>query len=572
MRIEILIVDNHPEDEQVKNFSDWLTAENPECTCEVLNTSTFRSKDILSHNPDFVMVDVGLTDDDERYLVGIEGGNKHDPSRELSGISYCRRLKASFPQIPAVLLSQYFVPETVTAALAVGADGFISKPSARQQTLFPAVRAAFYRGKTDDVALYEALRELLEDEKRNPWQAELMTEALEAFFVRGSAARRLTGLWCSLAETIEPLMSSEIVNSLLSALMDSEALMHAANPRMRDHVCHSGNVFWLGYYLLNTLSCFSDPTSLEGYAPEWHEGSAHPPFEHLNLAWVIASLLHDVGYLRGQLGKIEERIARGQDLFDDFHHQSAAPTPDGAPGNLGVLRRYLDGLGPDGTRLFRAIETTTSGWGRDAPRGDLIVEDHGVSSAAAFLRRLAASNIDIEKSEPSQILLHAASAIALHNLPKWNLYWEEADGPVRLPFGLLPIAALLTLCDELQGWGREPSSDPFDISLAKDMRDARIQYRGGYHRGSRIVSFHVLDDPVPKIDLGIQYLMAHGHDVDQIAKDIRSGIIGWVRDRVPMLRWTLGLDGFLESTITHWVPATTKESVEVKLYSDTDPL
>ncbi len=573
MNIQILIVDNRLDDPAVEKMQTWIAAHFPESYCKVTNKSRFDPGEVLLHKPDIVILDVALDPAEEEYFekLGAEQ-TVFDVQKELSGIEYCRRLKASFAHLPVILVSQYFDPRILTQAIEAGADGFLYKRQLKEEHFVPAVEATFVRHKTHDIAFYTELRALLEDEERESYKREHMLRAMDAFFTHGSGTRRLTGLWCTLAELVEDVLPSETVNELLRALMDTEALLLAANPRMRDHVRHAGNVFWLGYYLLNSIEAVREPTQLPGAGEAGYAGSPLAPFEQVNLAWLLAALLHDIGYLTERLERVEERLGRGRSLFAVGPKKKANAMAIPAPQELDVLQPYLEKLGDKGSRLYSAIVHTIGLWGQPHPTdSEKTVSDHGIASASAFLTQVDRGR---QNGTDRPEVLHAASAIALHNLAKWNTDWCEPGGVVGMPIHLLPAAWLLAYADELQGWGREPEGDPFNVEMAEKISDARRRYKEGYVMGSRMSAFDVnhsgkgVLNTCVKVD--IQYMMVHGENADAVAADVRDGILKWRRERADSLRKTLGLDGLLETTITHRIPGPVGGDIVIKLHGGSD--
>jgi DNA-binding NarL/FixJ family response regulator len=159
MKMKVLIVDNHPDDLVVTNMRDWIAGHFPGSHCQFASQLQFDSAEVLSYRPDIVILDVALTVLEEAYLSRVEKGlATFDPEKLLSGIKYCRRLKASFSNLPVILMSQFFCPSVLTNAIEAGADGFIPKERLEVQHFIPALEATFVRHKTDDIAFYARLR------------------------------------------------------------------------------------------------------------------------------------------------------------------------------------------------------------------------------------------------------------------------------------------------------------------------------------------------------------------------------------------------------------------------------
>lgn len=239
MKMNILIIDNHPESQYIFNIKEWLLDSFPGTRYEVISESVFDPNHVITFRPDIVILDVALLEEEEDYFDGVlDDSMKYDENSTISGIKYCLQLKANFTNLPVILMSHYFHPKILSSAIEAGADGFLYKENIQDDMFITAIKAAFFKCKTDDISFYECLRNLLEDEGAQAWKSQQMLNAMDAFFTRGSGTRRLTGLWCNLAGLIEPLLPTQTVNELLKALMDTEALLLSANPRMRDHVRH----------------------------------------------------------------------------------------------------------------------------------------------------------------------------------------------------------------------------------------------------------------------------------------------------------------------------------------------
>lgn len=566
MKINVLIIDNNPNDPAVKNMESWVINHFAGSRCNKITDTEFNAGNILANKPDVIILDVALKKEEEIYFDKIDTEEfKYNPSKSISGIEYCLRLKANFSNLPVLLSSKYFHPSILAASVEAGADGFIYKQMLDEGYFIPALKATFYKCKTDDISFYEKLRELLENTSKNAWKREHMLRAMDAFFTRGSGARRLTGLWCNLAELVEELLHSEVVNKLLRALIDTEALLLAVNPRMRNHVRHAGNVFWLGYYLLNSMEPFREPERLPGYQPHAYDGSPLTPFEQLNLVWLLSALLHDIGYLRERLGTIDKRMMRTCTLFGLNREETSSNEEKVAPELHDKLKEYITSLGSDGKRLYSAISKTLNEWGNKA-HDNLYIVDHGIASASAFISSIIkVPGEEIKRPE----IFHTASTIALHNLSKWNKYWPEDGGLVPLPIGILPSAWLLGFCDELQGWGREPEIDPFDVDSSSSLSSARRKYGEGHIKGSRITNFELNDttncELKTEIKIGIQYMMVGGDNANAVSADVREGILKWKRERAPLLKETLMLDSLIETTIIHWIPGSITEPIIIKI-------
>lgn len=89
-------------------------------------------------------------------------------------------------------------------------------------------------------------------------------------------------------------LGTEALAQYMIELHDLVAVSDSAVP---DHIRHSGNVVFTGYYLLNRVDAFQALEQLPNYSAQAFGGAARASrFEILNLAWILASLFRDSGY------------------------------------------------------------------------------------------------------------------------------------------------------------------------------------------------------------------------------------------------------------------------------------
>ena len=96
---------------------------------------------------------------------------------------------------------------------------------------------------------------------------------------------------------------------LMLSLVKSQVLLSLVDPRLRDHVKHTGNVFLVGYRLLHEIEEFVNPLLLQGCVPALYDQSGQlSPSEQLFNAWTLAAMFHDYGY-------VDEKQEKLKDLF-----------------------------------------------------------------------------------------------------------------------------------------------------------------------------------------------------------------------------------------------------------------
>ena len=356
-KIKVLIIDDDKEDEIVKDMQKYVRDNFKESDCQIINDIKYDSDIIFGHNPDIIIVDIALKPEDNDYLDKMAVDNSsYNPNTKLSGILYCIKLKANFPYIPVLLASKHYSANIVTQVIASNADGFLFKSTLTQKHFIASLTAMLYRYKTKDEYFYKKIINLLEDKEKNAWGKRHIKKALDAFFSHGSTTRRLSGLWCELSSFIGKILPPEIVNRLIQILIDAESLMLVSNPKMRDHVLHAGNVFWMGYYLLNSIPQFKNPEKLPGANNLLYGESELEPFEQLNIVWMLSALLHDIGYINEQVNKIEKKINNLYSLFG-FSIETNEIEDGGEHQVQSVLRDFLSKFNSDGTSLNAAIDS-----------------------------------------------------------------------------------------------------------------------------------------------------------------------------------------------------------------------
>ena len=207
----------------------------------------------------------------------------------------------------------------------------------------------------------------------------------------------------------------------------------------RGHFVHQFNVFVIGYYVLNKL--LGNP----GKTSQYFYRSNDP-----NFTWMLASTFHDVGYPIEQVDRWFSNVLQ-MFLKTDTSYKieiEKALTP--------VFFEYVKYLSETHMSLkFNKRERIGQPNDRDWRLNDLLLtnlrkKDHGVIGALSLIHSLLTQEVLASNQEwldgtfPGEIM-PACHAISLHNLsPK----------DVKIDFKNYPYAFLLSLCDELQDWGR----------------------------------------------------------------------------------------------------------------------
>lgn len=271
------------------------------------------------------------------------------------------------------------------------------------------------------------------------------------------------------------------------AIKSWEWLGRAVSPRVRGHARHVINVFWLGYYLLNSRQLSPIFKNL------WHSGvvarrrsmeavARLGAAEGLSNVWFLAGLFHDAA------GSVEkaQAVADAQASIVKIFWRSSIDLPRPWPGLMELFKDDLISTIEEFESPLR--EVVRSVMERGLEHGAI---DHGLL-AGMHIRRV------IRGQKEACFAREAARAMALHNMfPEFpeeiahEVSWENE-----------PIACLLLLCDQIQTWDRERN----DTALKDEDRPQRaelaglsIQKKGGKthinFRINYIVPSHVLRSP-----------------------------------------------------------------------------
>jgi hypothetical protein len=222
----------------------------------------------------------------------------------------------------------------------------------------------------------------------------------------------------------------------------SEAISRALSKNIRGHARHAINVFWFGYYILNSPQILpylkNYWANLLGNRPYNPEPVRDEDFiEAINNIWFHTGLFHDIGINVEKSDIQYEHQKLLKELFSNY----AYPLPD------------LQGFPP--TELPHEISNLINQIDHKETEKNLkeffvkgIREkkpDHGLVAATYFLNKL-------NTNEKQKIYAkEAAWSTLLHNIISEDLFKDSCLVSWDNDF----ITSLLILCDQLQAWDRE---------------------------------------------------------------------------------------------------------------------
>ena len=250
--------------------------------------------------------------------------------------------------------------------------------------------------------------------------------------------------------TIANVFDTEDICSGMWELMEtSEAISRALSKNTRGHARHAVNVFWLGYYIIN--SDFIKPHAIEFWEnikmnrPGMSIVKDEEPIEAINNIWFYTGLFHDIGI---NVEKSDQQY-KHQSLLIEFFEEFALPLPD--------IKKYSEQGIPDDikTIIDQFKENSTDEHILKIFNESIKSKkpDHGLVAATYFINNLCSN--ETQKIYAKE----AARATLLHNVLANDIFNNSSVISWENDF----IASTLLLCDQLQTWDRERSNlSPID--------------------------------------------------------------------------------------------------------------
>lgn len=215
----------------------------------------------------------------------------------------------------------------------------------------------------------------------------------------------------------------------------------------RDHFLHSFQVFLIGEIIMDyNMDAFS-------------AGFSNSDSDNISLerAWLMASILHDIGFpfqnrewIEG-IGDYEIDLmtdTRNKHFIDDLISYFSRTAGDSSEDKV---RKIL---------YNRAVQKNEMGQS---------AINHGLISAIQLLRKTMRVPSQIYEKE----VLPAAFSMAVHDREIWNDLVSQKLAPIDM--NRFPVTCLLILCDHLQGWGRPGrESDPKGRDIILTNLDADV--------------------------------------------------------------------------------------------------
>ena len=501
----------------------WLGTEVP--IPEDLSRLQETVSEVLQLRPEVVIVDAALTDAEEEDLRNLKESGARVSRDRFSGLRLIACLKETCPEIPAVLISKNRTGGLSRAAIDVGAVKVVTKKPTdetfgeKADIIVEAAQSALWCSP----AFYARLKECVSS-IRDTEEGHIAGAALDCFYKASTPARRL-GLLCMrlkpwLTEFVNN-RADDAIKRVTQRLVDTHGMLSLVDRGLRDHVRHSGNVFWCGYCLMKTISELGDSAGiakLPSHQPAAFANLCVMGYEkQLRIGWTLAALFHDIAYADEKKEKLEGLVKR---VFPSAVVQIDTPNVEQG---IEPIVEYVEAVEGGDSALAKALRWIGNNWGKPKGPDGREVVDHGVLGAVRFLETVGDGSV---KEELRPLLLQVALAIATHNLPEWMTMWDDRRVDVSAPIGRYPLCGLLMVCDVIQNWDRE-GDDPAVASSEEDLWNKYILMQTAFVKGPELTKFSI--DPIIGGGYNIDASVRYNVSVGEHARDVSDWLYGRIK-------------------------------------------
>lgn len=316
----------------------------------------------------------------------------------------------------------------------------------------------------------------------------------------------------AIKESIKDIAYNELkltteFDSLYNNLIAQEGFNIATKPKNWGHLRHCINVFWLGYYMINSGFIDNDQLICALFKKQPNE-ITEIDIQVINKAWFIASIFHDIGHfgqeITGALTKLNELLK----IYPDETIQLNSELKINQ-----ITNSHFITISCEKIQEFHDHINVHE---------DKI--DHGVLSAYSIYKT-AYKEVDESVYNP------AIQAIAFHNLI------QKSKTGISGGFYTFPLLNLLILCDLLEIWDRDTGFESrFDVKALEKIE---------------LIDFQVVGDEL-RIKVNYKTHSAINHNDEKI-KDAR----GELKDKIKNLLFTqldkINNDDFPKLHLEFWL-------------------
>ena len=287
--------------------------------------------------------------------------------------------------------------------------------------------------------LVNTIKKYLVPKQKDTWETHLL-EMLENYSPQLTAHQNIDAMATELRNISKNLdLPTTIFKDMTNSFLKQDIMSLISNPKAWGHAKHVLNVYWLGYYILN--SKILDKREKANKIVDFLRLSEKEKKESrklINRSWIVASLFHDFGLIGEKLDaliKNTNKILKEYPWSNDKKLQVNLYASHEKNERKELLTEHLEKLkGNAGGKFALKIKQA---WTDNL--------DHGILSAITLL--------DKYRNTEEKSITCAAVACALHNI--------KFDEKKRLKYTEQPLACLLRFCDEIQTWERETGLETF---------------------------------------------------------------------------------------------------------------
>ena len=314
--------------------------------------------------------------------------------------------------------------------------------------------------------LVNTIKKYLVPKKKDAWEPHLL-EMIENYSPQLTAHQNINDMAKELRDISKNLdLPPAIFKIMTSSFLKQDIMALVSSPKAWGHAKHVLNVYWLGYYILNSkiLDKEVNAKRIIDFL-RLSEKEKKESRKLINRSWILASLFHDFGLLGEKLDVLVDNTNKILKEYPWGSKEVNLIPSHNINERKKLLAKHLVNLGGEAGGGEYAIKI------EQAWKDSL---NHGILSAITLLDKYR--DPKIKKS-----ITCAAIACALHKI--------KFDEEKRLKYTEQPLACLLRFCDEIQTWERETGLESIkdkiwlqSIALAKisepdeDSLHFRIEY------------------------------------------------------------------------------------------------
>lgn len=403
--------------------------------------------------------------------------------REPKGIEIARLIRSRCVGIPVIIVSNKVERRHFRDLLAWQMDGYLDKQDDPEEAC-KYIRAAIQKRLGEDLGWDLVNKVKLTAIRDGGWEGDTVWRAVRTF-TRGTNPHQR---WQGFSEAWRPIAGrvglSTAFDELRTLFKEDELIAFAASKAMRGHLDHVVQVYMLGYLVSHQSPGFRQCAlgAMRKLLPEEQENvvSEDQVWSYFQFAWLLAALLHDVGYALEIVPSMVSLIHKVPSLFDGcvMRPEECGPYEADRWAKKGGVKSLSDAVEtvwkrlrvPDRKKLCEMIDEC------------MVFEEegvrkfnHGVASAVKFLSVCPLSQMEELDPATAECVTWVAVAMAVHSMKKPVLE-RVCLSPLSPESD--PLSFLLALCDEIQEWNRarpDQSTKGRKNVIAQGLRVTRLK-------------------------------------------------------------------------------------------------